>query len=103
MIITLSKPLTYEDVTYTQIILAFERLTGADSLAVTRKIRQQSPRDPVMNAETDDRYLLGIASLCSGVPEAALLALPMPVFVRIKTEVQSFLLEAAAEAMSTDS
>ena len=103
MIIRLAKPLVYCDATHTEINLDLDRLTGADSMAVTRELRAKHPKEPVIMAEMDDRYLVAMAARASGIEEAALCALPLRVFGQVKMEVQGFLLGAASEATSPES
>jgi len=95
--IKLTKPTAWDEVTYTELDIDLERLTGADSLAVTRKLRKEYPKEPVLQPETDDRYVLAMAARAARVPEELFGALPLPEFARVKMEVQAFLLGAAGE------
>lgn len=97
MKIALHKPVTYEEVSYKEIDLDLDRLTGADSLAVTRQLRREHPKDPVMQPETDDRYILAIAARAARVPVELFSALSLADFARVKMEVQAFLLGSTEE------
>lgn len=103
MKIKLPRPVEWEGETYEDLDLDLDRLTGADALAVTRLLRQRHPREPVLQAETDDRYLVAMAARAARVPEALLEALPIQTFVRIRTEVQGFLLGAVSAETPAES
>lgn len=101
MKIAFAKPIEWEEKTYSEIDLDLERLTGADSLAVTRALRKESPKDPVMQPETDDRYLVALAARAARVPQDVLLALPLGEYSRVKMETQAFLLASAVGLSET--
>ena len=104
MKIALRKPLTWEEQTYQELDLNLDALTGADLLAVSRELRREQAKEPVLQPETDDRYLIAVAARAARVPCEALAALPARDFVRIKMEVQGFLLGAgSAEPEATAS
>jgi hypothetical protein len=102
MKIALTKPIEWEEKTYSEIDLDLERLTGVDSQAVTRQLRKEHPKDPVMQPEADDRYLVALAARAARVPQDVLLALPLAEYSRVKMEVQAFLLGSVAEVGSTE-
>lgn len=91
MKIKLRAPLVYCDRTYTELELNLDRLTGKDLLAVSGELRKAGVRD-VLSPETDERYLLAVAARAAGVDQELLELLPAREFLRVKLEVQGFLL-----------
>lgn len=94
MKIQLSKPVEWEEKTYIELDLDLDRLHGADSLAVLGRLRKEHPREPVLQPETDDRYILAMAARAAKVPQDLFSALPLRDFTRLKLEVQAFFMGA---------
>ena len=96
MKIALPKPIEWEGLTYAEINLDLDGLTGRDLLAVRKELRVSGVRD-ILQAETDERYLVAVACKAGHLPAAVLEAAPAKVFVRVTAEVQAFLLGASGE------
>jgi len=93
-IVTFAPPLEWEDETYTEVdtdLLA--RLKGRDKLAIMARLRKRGERD-VMQAETDDRYVIAALSRATKIPEDAFGELPIRVFTEVVMEAQSSLLSS---------
>lgn len=97
MIIKLAEPLVWEEKTYEQVELDLSRLRGKDKLAILKRLRQEHRQDPILQPETDDRYLVAVAARASKIPEEALGELTLPEYSRVILEVQSFLLGEAVK------
>mgnify|MGYP006995563606 CR=1 FL=1 len=95
MIIKLKRPVEYCDKRYEEIDLDFDGLTGADSLSVSASLRKRFPREPVMQPETDERYLVALAARASKIDQEFFSLLALADFTMVKFEAQAFLLGAA--------
>ena len=101
MRIPLRKPIAWEGVTHEALELDLDALTGRDLMKVSRELRVAG--EHVLHPETDDRYIVAVAARAAKVPVELLHELPARDFVRVKTEVQGFLLGSDSDASPSES
>ncbi len=95
---TLSRPIKFEDKTYTSLNLDFEKLTGADILAVDREIKNKamstgSQSDLIsFSPGTDVKYQAAIVAKAAGVYIGLMEELSAKDFMRVCQRAQNFLL-----------
>ena len=89
--IKMSKPFEWEGETYDALNFDFSVLTGKDSLDIEREMRLKNM--PLISPAFSGEYIIRVAVRACAEPIGldALLALPLPVFNRIRTAVSAFL------------
>ena len=89
--VQLPKPFEWEGETYAKLAFDFDTLTGKDSLDIEREMRAKNI--PLISPAFSGEYLIRVAVRACEAPIGmdALLALPLPVFNRIRTSVSAFL------------
>lgn len=91
----LKEPFTYEDKTYSELVLDFDCLTGNDAMAIETEM-QQNGTGLIQNEAWDGAYQTAVASKASGIPEDVLLAMPLTVNVGIRRKVRKYLTEGVS-------
>lgn len=92
----LREPFTYEDKTYSELILDFDKLTGNDALAIETEM-QQKGSGLIQNEAWDGGYQMTVASKASGIPEDVLLAMPLRANVGLRRKVRQYLTGGVSE------
>jgi hypothetical protein len=102
LVIKLSKPIEWEEKTYTEIDLRpIRQMRFKDKREAMRLLRADGGHD-VLKPEADERYLMAIAARMSGIPIEMLDELPIYDSNAVEQAVQSFLLGADSEKEPTE-
>ena len=88
---TFSPAFVHEGKTYTEIVFDFEKLTGADFLAIEAEMTAMGK--PLIAPEFSGDFMLLMSSRASGVASDVLQAMPLTDFKRLHSKARSFLLK----------
>ena len=92
--VTLSRPVAYENETYTELSFDFDKLTGEDSLSIENELQAQGKF--VVAPTFSGEYLVRMASRACTVPvgQDLIRSLPISDYNRIRSAARSFLLKS---------
>lgn len=100
-VFTLARPFEFEDQEYTELLLDFDKLTGADMISVEREMKARKgliqPGEFIPMMELHKPYQAFVAARAAGVLPDLILALPAKEFSRITARVFSFLMGSDSE------
>lgn len=91
--ITLARPVTVEDETYTELVLDFEKLTGADiELAEMQFVAENPQNSIVMVKEMAKGFSAIMAARAAGVHVSVIRALSAPDYSKVTMRATVFLM-----------
>lgn len=88
-VLTLAKPYTYEDRTYSNFVFDFEKLVGDDLINIENEMAAMG--EVVLAPETSTSFLARMAARAAGVGSDVIAAMPVREFIRVKNVAQNFL------------
>ncbi|MCM3632932.1 phage tail assembly protein [Paenibacillus camelliae] len=88
----LSKPVTFEDVEYTELNLDFENLTGGDIASIETQYNAEGNDQTVFVKENSKTFLAYVVARAAKVPVQLIFALKAYDFVRVTNKARNFLL-----------
>lgn len=91
--VKLSRPLKVDDKDIAEVVLDFDKLSGADVEACEIEASERSGR-PVAIKMIDTGFHAQLAARASGIPVERLRALSARDYIRVTTAVQGFLADA---------
>lgn len=92
--ITLSRPVTYESDTYTELSFDFGKLTGEDSLAIENELQAQSKFVVVPTFSGEYLVRMAARACTANVGQDMIRSLPISDYNRIRSAARSFLLKS---------
>ena len=88
-VISLAKPYTYEDRTYSKFVFDFEGLTGQDLIDIETEMMAMG--EFVLSPEISTSFLCRLAAKAAGIGSDVILHLPIREFSKVKSKAQNFL------------
>ena len=89
VIVKFNKPFTYEGVTYEELEMDFESLTGADLVSIEREMNMEN--EFALTPEISPNFCGRIAAKAAGVNHVIIFALPLKEFTKVKNAARDFL------------